>query len=71
MQNTRKKPKTDFGIEVRVFTGRTGMTMKELAERAGVKYTTLMDTTRGRSAGHQLIPAVRMFMSNYYREKGV
>ena len=33
----RTKPKTDFGIEVRVFTAQTGMTVKELAERAGVK----------------------------------
>ena len=31
----RTKPKTDFGIEVRVFTAQTGMTVKELAERAG------------------------------------
>ena len=30
----RTKPKTDFGIEVRVFTAQTGMTVKELAERA-------------------------------------
>ena len=29
----RTKPKTDFGIEVRVFTAQTGMTVKELAER--------------------------------------
>ena len=27
----RTKPKTDFGIEVRVFTAQTGMTVKELA----------------------------------------
>ena len=48
----RTKPKTDFGIEVRVFTAQTGMTVKELAERAGVKYTTLVETTTGRCAGH-------------------
>ena len=61
----RTKPKTDFGIEVRVFTAQTGMTVKELAERAGVKYTTLVETTTGRCAGHQLIPVVREFMHNY------
>ena len=33
----RTKPKTDFGIEVRVFTATTGMNMKELAAKAGVK----------------------------------
>ena len=38
----RVKPKTDFGIEVRLFTAQTGMTVKELAERSGVKYTTCL-----------------------------
>ena len=59
----RTKPKTDFGIEVRVFTAQTGMTVK--AEQAGVKYTTLVETTTGRCAGHQLIPIVRKFMATY------
>lgn len=58
-----RKAKTEFGIEVRVFTAQTGMTVKELAEKAGVKYTTLVETTTGRCAGHQLIPTVRRFMA--------
>ena len=41
------------------------MTVKELAEQAGVKYTTLVETTTGRCAGHQLIPIVRKFMATY------
>ena len=61
----RNKPKNAFGIEVRVFTAQTGMTVKELAAAAGVKYATLVDTTTGRSAGHELIPAVRQFMAQY------
>ena len=65
----RTKPKTDFGIEVRVFTAQTGMTVKELAERAGVKYTTLVETTTGRCAGHQLIPVVLEFVQNYRKEE--
>lgn len=60
-----RKAKTAFGIEVRVFTAQTGMTVKELAEKAGVKYTTLVETTTGRCAGHQLIPTVRRFMATY------
>lgn len=64
----RTKPKTDFGIEVRVFTAQTGMTIKTLAELAGVKYTTLVETTTGRCTGHQLIPVVREFMENYQKE---
>lgn len=68
---SRIKPKTDFGVEVRVFTAQTGMTVKELAEAAGVKYTTLIETTTGRCAGHQLIPAVRRYMSDYREQMGV
>ena len=63
-----RKAKTEFGIEVRVFTAQTGMTVKELAEKAGVKYTTLVETTTGRCAGHQLIPTVRRFMATYPHE---
>lgn len=65
----RVKPKTDFGIEVRLFTAQTGMTVKELAERSGVKYTTLIETTTGRCAGLQLIPIVREYMANYEQKE--
>lgn len=61
----RTKPKTDFGIEVSVFKAQTGMSSKELAEAAGVKYTTLVESTTGRCAGHKLIPIVRDFMRDY------
>lgn len=40
------KPKTDFGIEVRVFTAQYGMTIKELAEKAGVKYGSQLSQRR-------------------------
>ncbi len=61
----RTKPKTDFGVEVRVFTAQTDMTVKELARQAGIKYSTLVETTTGRCAGHQLIPVVRKFVATY------
>ena len=61
----RTKPKTDVGIEVSTFKAQTGMTSKELADAAGVKYTTLVEATTGRCAGHQLIPLVRDFMREY------
>ena len=63
------KPKTDFGIEVRVFTAQTGMTIKELAEAVGVKYATLIEAGTGRCAGHEVIPAVRRFMEEYRQEE--
>lgn len=59
------KPKTDFGIEVSIFCAKTGMSVKDLAEKAGVKYSTLIESTTGRCAGHQLIPIVRQFMADY------
>lgn len=65
MPAVTKRPKTEFGLEVREFTGREGITLKELAAAAGVKYTTMVDTMTGRCAGHQLIPIVRSFMFNY------
>lgn len=61
----RRKPKTEFGLEVRVFTAQSGMSVKELAEATGVKYTTLIETTTGKCAGHQLIPKVRSYMKQY------
>ena len=33
----RTKPKTDFGIEVRIFTAQTGMNMKEQIGRASCR----------------------------------
>ena len=63
------KPKTDFGIEVRVFTAQTGMTIKELAEAVGVKYATLIEAGTGRCAGHEVIHAVRRFMEEYRQKE--
>jgi len=59
------KPKTDFGIEVRVFTAKHGMTIKELANLSGVKYKSLIAATTGQLAGHELIPTVHEFMDHY------
>lgn len=64
----KRLPKTDFGIEVRIFAAQKGMTLKELAQASGVKYTTLLETTTGRCAGYDLIPVVREFMKNYRKE---
>lgn len=64
------KPKTDFGIEVRVFTAQTGMTIKELADAAGVKYATLIEAGTGRCAGHEVIPIVRQYMDSCRQKEG-
>lgn len=64
----RIKKKTEFGIELAMFLARNNMTIKEVSEKAGVKYSTLVETTTGRCAGHDLIPIVREFMREYEKE---
>lgn len=60
-----RRAKTDFGIEISVFKAQTGLNLKEIAERSGVKYSTLVETTTGRCAGTELKPKVRKFMATY------
>lgn len=63
-----RKPKTKFGLEVKLFTAKTGMTLKQLADNSGVKYTTLLEATTGRSKGYELIPKVQRYMNEYIKE---
>ena len=51
--------------QIKVITLPEKLTIKELADKADVKYTTLLETTTGRCAGHDLIPVVRDFMQRY------
>lgn len=53
----------EFGVEVRIFCARNGMRIKTLAQNAGVKYYSLMDTMCGKTRGADLIPKVREYMS--------
>lgn len=69
MKRYQRKPKTEFGVEVKVFTAKTGLSLKDLAEMTGVKYMTLVETTTGKCAGHDVIPKVRAFMENYKSEE--
>lgn len=61
----RNRPKTDFGVQVDLFRAQTGINIKELADMAGVKYTTLIDVTTGRTAGHEVVPRVEKAMEDY------
>ena len=63
----RTKPKTDFGIEVSIFCAQTGMTKRELAAGAGVKYSTLVRPPRAAAPDTRLIPIARDFMQNYLK----
>lgn len=63
-----RKPKTNFGLEIKVFTAKTGMTAMQLAENSGVNYGTLLDVSVGRCPGHEIIPKVRKYMNEYIKE---
>jgi len=65
----RRKPKTEFGLEVLTFTVQNGTTVKALAAAAEVSLATLHDVSTGRSAGHELIPKVREYMDNFEKQK--
>ena len=56
------KPMTDWGVEVKSFLARQGMSLTRLAELAGVKRGTLQETLVGRTEGHEVKPAVRRVM---------
>ena len=59
--------KTEWGIDVKVFTQRYGMTMKALASRAGVCYNTLLQVSIGKTPGNktELIEKVEAFMADH------
>jgi len=61
----RKKPKNEFGLELLNFCASHGLTYKDVASGAGVKRSTMIECTTGRCVGHELIPKVRQFMSDY------
>jgi len=59
--------KTEWGIDVKVFTQRYGMTMKALASRAGVCYNTLLQVCIGKTPGEKaaIVEKVDAFMKDY------
>lgn len=67
MKRVRKY--TEFGLEVVNFCNKHGITKEELAEAAGVRYSTLIGAGVDRAAGHQLIPTVRQYMADFERQK--
>lgn len=64
-----KQPKSEFGKKVSIFLAETGMTAKELAAGADVKQTTLVAAMRGRTPGHDLVPAVCAYMDQHRNER--
>lgn len=63
-------PKTEFGIELKVFCSKHGLTIESVAKNAGVNYATLLSCTTGRSPGYELIPKVKEYMATYEGRAG-
>ena len=69
----KKKQKTAFGLLVAEFTGKSGMTMKELAAAAGLNTDRLIyaasTTGSGSRPGTKAKEAVESYIANWHKEK--
>lgn len=59
--------KTEWGIKVKIFTQRYGMTLKDLAAASGVSYNTLLQVNIGKTPGEKaaIVEKVEAFMADY------
>lgn len=59
--------KTEWGIKVKIFTQRYGITLKELAAQSGVNYNTLLQVNIGKTPGEKaaVVEKVEAFMQEY------
>jgi len=57
--------KTEWGIRVKIFSQRYGITLKDLSEAAGVKASVLYQVLIGKTPGTDLVPKVEAFMERY------
>jgi len=59
--------KSEWGIKVKIFTQRYGMTLKTLAEKSGVSYNTLLQVNIGKTPGEKagVVEKVEAFMEDY------
>lgn len=60
-----KKPRTEFGVECKIFMAETGMIVRELAQASGVKENTLVAAMVGKTPGHDLVPVVKGYMEKH------
>ena len=58
--------KTEWGIKVKIFTHRYGITLKRIAIESGVNYNTLLTVMVGKTSGDKsdLITKVDSFMAD-------
>ena len=60
-----KKPRTEFGVECKIFMAETGMTVRELAQASGVNENSLVAAMVGKTPGHDLVPVVKGYMEKH------
>lgn len=60
--------KTEWGLNVKMFTQRYGLTLKDLAASSGVNYPTLLQVIIGKTPGHGVAPKVDAFMEDYAKK---
>lgn len=65
-----RDPMNQFGLEVTAFCAQQGMTKKQLAALAGIPYDTLLQTGKGRCAGHTARKAIKEVMNEYAERAG-
>lgn len=58
----RTKPLTPWAEKVETFRMRRILSLKEIADEAGVNYNAFLEVRVGRTPGHEIIPAVDAYM---------
>ena len=59
----RKRPPTEFGLEVTLYCLKSGITKKRLAEIAEVSYETMKDAASGKRPAREVIQKVQKVMN--------
>lgn len=57
--------KTEWGLSLKMFTQRYGITLKQVAAAAEVPYPTLLQVIIGKTPGHSVVPKVDAFVAEY------
>jgi predicted transcriptional regulator len=55
-------PKTEWGIKLKVFSQRYGLTLTDIAKAAGVNVNSLYQVQIGKTPGHKIVEKVNSFI---------
>lgn len=57
--------KTEWGLSLKMYTQRYGITLKQVAAAAEVPYPTLLQVIIGKTPGYNVVPKVDAFVADY------